>query len=91
MIPEIASRLGLSHVPCLQIIREDLNRRRISSKSASWLLTDEEKQRKIFDAKNSAVVSQPPKSLEVTPCDFFLFTSKTLQLRGCNFQDIRDT
>ena len=91
MILEIAGRLGLSYVTCLQIISEDLNRRWISSNSLSWLLTDEEKQRKFFAAKNSAVVSRPPKSLQVTPCDFFLFPSKTLQLRGCNFQDIRDT
>lgn len=74
------------YVTCLQIIRDGLNRQ-----SVSWLLTDEEKQRKYFDDTKSAVVSQLPKSLEVTLCDFFLFPSKTLPLRGRNFQDIRDT
>ena len=55
------------------------------------MLTDEEKQRKCFAAKNSVVVSQPPKSFEVTPRDFFLFPRKSLQPRGRYFQDIRDT
>jgi hypothetical protein len=57
----------------------------------SWLHTGEEKQRTFVADKNIAVVSQPPKSLEVTPCDFFLFPSKTLQLEGRNLPDILDT
>jgi predicted transcriptional regulator len=47
-ITEIAGRLGLSYGTCQRILTEDLNMRRISAKFVPRLLTEEQKQRRVF-------------------------------------------
>jgi hypothetical protein len=40
--------------------------------------------------KNMAVVSHPPYSPDLAPCDFFLFQRMKSKLKGCRFQDVTE-
>ena len=55
-----------------------------SLKFVPWLLTEEQKQQQFLAAKNMAVVSHPPYSPDLAPCDFFRFPRMKLH----HFQNV---
>jgi len=43
-----------------------------------------------FLAKNMAVIPHPPYSLDLAPCDFFLFPRMKGQMKGKRFADVSE-
>jgi hypothetical protein len=84
--------LGLSFGSAQSILTEDLGMKCVSTKFVPKLLTVESHLVQNFLNKHHIPqVLQPPYSLDMVLCDFFLFPDMKMLLKGNGFQDMEET
>jgi len=74
----IADTLGIPKTVVLQILREDLKKRKLCSRFCSNNST-------VSDPKTSCNIEPPPYSPDLSPTDYFLFPKVKLQLKCARF------
>ena len=93
-IDEVSMLVGISYGNCHIILTEDLKMRRVASKFVPRLLSVDNVPayaalltRRFLTDNNRTVVPHPPYSLDLAPCDFFLFPKLKMKLKGGKISD----
>uniref|UniRef100_A0A8C4X9K6 Protein GVQW3-like n=1 Tax=Erpetoichthys calabaricus TaxID=27687 RepID=A0A8C4X9K6_ERPCA len=91
------SVIGVFYVQVLQRLRDAIQRKRPDKWQGQWFLHHDNTpshtsfvvQQCLAD-KNIPVITQPPYSPDIAPCDFWLFPTLQMGLRGTRFSTVED-
>jgi len=86
----ISSALNLNSQTVHEILTFELGKQKICAKLVQKILTNEQKENRVFGQKGISVVPQPPYSPDLSPCYFFLFPKLKFHLKGRHFGTVDD-
>lgn len=83
-IQDMENALGILYGTVQNILKDDLGMRRVCAKFVPRILTAVWQ---FLTDKKMSTIPQPPYSLDITPCDFWLFPNLKLGLKAWTFFD----